>query len=384
MQSSEMLMELLIFLLIIAALLIIYYYTRVYRKPKIDKGSYLAALEYLADGNEKWAIQKFKETVRDDSENVQAYLRLGDLLRKRGFANNALKIHKDLTFRGNLSGEIKDKIQFSLLLDYEAAGNYKAAIELANTIIENDKTYKNEAALRLLNYLEREEKWQEAYLTVKKCFKELTPQLVKKSALYLVFEGLKIQEKGEGRDARIKFKEAMKIDPDCAAAFYYLGKSYYVEDRLEDAIHEWENLCRTLPKKAYLTFKDLERSWFEMGKFTEAEKLYKSILSKDSKNVFATVALAAIHNKKEDFDRALDVMERLGEDHQHDPQIVGFKLKILANKNQYKQAVNQALDYFNKRYDLSERRFECQECQFKIDEPIWICPQCKSIDSFDY
>ncbi|OGB61805.1 MAG: hypothetical protein A2Y94_05155 [Caldithrix sp. RBG_13_44_9] len=384
MQSSDLLMELLIILLVIAALIIIYYYTRVYRKPKADKGSYLAALEYLADGNEKWAIQKFKETVRDDSENVQAYLRLGDLLRKRGFANNALKIHKDLTFRGNLFPEIRDKIQFSLLLDYEATGNYKVAIELANSIIENDKTYQNEAALRLLNYLEREERWQEAFLTIKKCFKELTPLLIKKSALYLVFEGLKIQEKGEGREARIKFKESMKIDPECAAAFYCLGKSYYVEDRLEDAIHEWENLCRTLPKKAYLTFKDLERSWFEMGKFTEAEKLYKGILAKDSKNIFATVALAEIYTKKEDFERALDVLDRLGDENQHDPQIVGFKLKILSNKNQYKQAIHHALDYFNKRYDLSERRFECQECQYKSDEPIWICPQCKSIDSFDF
>ncbi len=44
MQSSDLLMELLIILLVIAALIIIYYYTRVYRKPKADKGSYLAAL----------------------------------------------------------------------------------------------------------------------------------------------------------------------------------------------------------------------------------------------------------------------------------------------------------------------------------------------------
>jgi lipopolysaccharide biosynthesis regulator YciM len=384
MQSSDLLMELLIILLVIAALIIIYYYSKVYRKPKADKSSYLTALEYLADGNEKWAIQKFKETVKEDTENIQAYLRLGDLLRKRGFANNALKIHKDLTFRANLSSEIKAKIQYSLLLDYEATGNYSAAIELANSIIGDEKTFQNEAASRLLNYQEREQKWQEAYLTIKKCFKELTPLLTKKSALYLVFEGLKIQEKGEGREARVKFKEAMKIDPDCAAAYYYLGKSYYLENRLEDAIREWENLCRSLPQKAYLTFKDLERSWFEMGKFTEAEKLYKSILGKDSKNIYATVALAEIYNKKEDYDRALDILDRLSDESQQDPQIVGYKIKVLSHKNQYKQAAHQAMEYFKNRYDLSERRFECQECQYKTNEPIWICPQCKSIDSFDY
>lgn len=384
MQSSDVFMELLIVLLVVAALLIIYYYTRVYRKPQPEKSNYLAALEFLADGNEKWAIQKFKETVREDTENIQAYLRLGDLLRKRGFANNALKIHKDLTFRGNVSDEMKAKIQYSLLLDYEATGNYKAAIELANSIIDNEKFYKNEAATRLLTYLEREGRWQEAYSTIKKCFKDLTSILTKKLALYLVFQGLELQEKNEGREARIKFKEAIKIDPECAAAYYYIGKSYFVEDRLEEAISEWENLCRILPKKAHITFKDLERSWFELGKFTEAEKLYKSILNKDNKNIPATLALAEIYTKKEDFDKALEVLASLNEENQQNPLVIGFRVNIFAHKNQYKQATQHALDFFQKNYKLSERQYECQECQYKSDEPVWICPQCKSIDSFNY
>jgi len=56
MQNPDMLTELLIVILVILVLVIIYYYTRVIRKPKGEKSSYLNALEYLADGNEKWAI----------------------------------------------------------------------------------------------------------------------------------------------------------------------------------------------------------------------------------------------------------------------------------------------------------------------------------------
>ncbi len=193
-----------------------------------------------------------------------------------------------------------------------------------------------------------------------------------------------LQEKNEGREARIKFKEAMKIDPDCAAAYYYLGKSYYMEDRLEEAINEWENLCRTLPKKAHITFKDLERAWFELGKFTEAEKLYKSILTKDNKNIYASLALAEIYTKKEDFDKALEVLANLSEEHQQNPLVMCSKVNILAHKNQYKQATQQALDYFQKACDWNQIQYECQECQYKTAEPMWMCPQCKSIDSFNY
>ncbi|UCF63396.1 MAG: tetratricopeptide repeat protein [bacterium] len=383
MQNPDMLTELLIVILVILVLVIIYYYTRVIRKPKGEKSSYLNALEYLADGNEKWAIQKFKEAVREDTENIDAYLRLADLLRKKGLTSNAMKIHKDLTLRSNLSPEMRNKIQYSLLLDYEELGNYKSAIDIAEKLLEKSQPFQKEISIRLISYLEKEEQWGKAYEFLRKYFKDLTPQHGKKAALYLVFEGLKIQEKGEGREARIKFKEAFKIDTECVAAYYHLGNSYYEENRLTDAIREWERLCDMVPQKSYFAFENLEKAWFDLGKFKEAETLYKKILNKDSRNVHAAIALSEIYNKKEEYDRALDVLERVIEEVPDNPRLLGYKLHILINKNQYKQAAQSAQDYFEIHYPLADFQFICQECQYKTKEPQWICPQCKSINSFD-
>jgi len=377
-----MLTELLIIILVVSALLIIYYYTREYRKPKKDKNHYLEALEHLVDGHEKWAIQKFKEAVREDSENIEAYLRLGDLLRRKGMAANALKIHKDLMLRSNLSQDMRTKIQYSLMLDYENMGNTRLAIETGEVILEEGKSYQNETSARLLNYLEKEARWMEAHNTIKKYFRDIPAQLIKKSALYLVFDGMKLQETGEGRDARIKFKEAIKVDPECEAAYYYLGQSYYVENRLDDAIREWKNLSDQIPRKAYVAYDALERTWFDLGRFTEAEKLYQSILEKDSRNLFAALALARIYEKKEDYDNALAILEHLDDESQHEPRIVGYKIRLLGNKNQYKQASNLALVYFQSNLDLEDVHFVCQECHYRSVEPLWICPQCKSINTF--
>jgi tetratricopeptide (TPR) repeat protein len=204
----------------------------------------------------------------------------------------------------------------------------------------------------------------------------------KKAALYLVFSGIQKQEDGEGREARIKFKEAIKIDKKCAAAYYYLGESYQKENRLEDAIREWERLCETVPQRAHVAFKSLERAWFDLGKFKEAEKLYKNILEKDPDNAFAAIALSEIFNKKEDYDRALDVLSKMTENNLDDPTIVGYHLKTLINKTSYKQAAALAHDYFLMNYGLEGLQFLCQECQYSTETPLWICPQCKSIDSF--
>ena len=383
MQNPDMLTELLIVILVILVLVIIYYFTRVFRKPKGEKSNYLSALEYLTEGNDKWAIQKFKEAVRENSENVEAYLRLGDLLRKKGLTSNALKIHKDLTLRSNLTTEMKSRIQYSLLLDYEETGNYKKAIDIANTLLEDPKTFQKEIAVRTLHHLEKEEEWQNAYNALRRYFKELTPQLKKKAALYLVFDGLKTQGKGEGKEARIKFKEAFKLDPECVAAFYYIGKSYYHEERTADAIREWEKLCETVPQKSYFVFEELEKAWFDLGKFKEAERLYKEILQRDPSNVHAAIALSEIYYKKEEYDRAIQILERISEEKPDDPRLLGYRLQILTHKTQYKLASQLAQDYFQKNYQMADFQFICQECQYKTDEPQWVCPQCKSLDSFD-
>lgn len=383
MQNTNFVTELLIILLILLALGIIYYYTRRIRKGTPSKNNYLAALEHLVDGEYKRAIQKFKEAVREDTENIEAYLRLGDLLRERGMSKNALKIHKDLTFRSSLPEEVVQKVNWSLMLDYEVMGELDKAAEIAQKLLEKDGPYSREAANKLLHYLEQKGEWEEAYNACKKFIKPIPAHLKKRLALYQVFEGLQLMDQDEGRDARIKFKDALKNDPKCAAAYYYLGKSYVQEERLEDAIREWNNLCKKIPEKAHVVFDSLEKAWFELGRFAEAEKLYTDLLSSDGTNVYAALALAEIYDKKGDYDLALDLLERIESNHPDDPRIVGRRIKILFNKGQYKIASSKAIDYFKQHNLLENRKYICQECHYQSIEPLWICPQCKSIDSFN-
>ncbi len=383
MQIEGMLTEFLIIIIVIVALLIIYYLVKFYRKPSKEKSNYLSALEYLADGNDKWALQKFKEAVREDSENVDAYLRLGDLLRKIGLANHALKIHKDLTLRPNLSQDLTNKIQLSLMLDYEILGNLNAAINVAIRILQKEKINNTQLVSKLLTYYEREERWNEALEAVKKYYRKMPVHLEMKSSLYLVFEGMKLQEKGEGKEARLKYRDALKTDMNCPAAYYYLGKSYYAENRLEEAIQEWQNLSNKIPKMAHVAFDELEKTWFDLGKFGEAEKLYRKLLTDDPENIFSAISLAEIYNKKSEFDNALSILDKVAEDKKYHPLVVSAKIQTLSNKSQYKIACTEAISYFQSNFSLSTRHFICQECQYESKEPLWMCPQCKSISSFE-
>ena len=89
---------------------------------------YYAGLRAMISGDSESAFQRFKESVLEDSQNVDAYLRIGDLLRDRGQAQRALSIHQDLASRGGLSQEESLSIRRAITEDQLALGQNSARL----------------------------------------------------------------------------------------------------------------------------------------------------------------------------------------------------------------------------------------------------------------
>lgn len=269
------------------------------------------------------------------------------------------------------------------MLDYEAKGDFSTAASIARELLGQGTTTQKEITQKLISYLERMKQWTAAFEASKRYVKPLSPAVKKKMALYLVFAGLDLRRENEGHSARLKYREALKMDPDCAAAYYYLGKSYSDENRLNEAIKEWKQFCSKMPDHAFIAFPQMERAWFELGKFAEAEKLYQNMLASNPENKAAALALSQIYDKKGDHDRALEILDRIETDESNVLRILGHRFQILFSKGQYKNACNLALEYLRDRKLLSEKTYSCQECQFTSNEPLWMCPQCNSINSYN-
>jgi len=60
------------------------------RRTGRGRGSYVEALRHLVDGNEDLAYTRLVETVRVDTSNIDAYLLLGEMLRRGGNLERAL------------------------------------------------------------------------------------------------------------------------------------------------------------------------------------------------------------------------------------------------------------------------------------------------------
>ncbi len=121
---------------------------------------YSNALYAILKGENTEAVKLLKQVVGQDSDNINAYLQLGNLLRSVN-PQQASKIHQALTVRPKLGKEISKEIHQALALDYIELSDYKRAKIEVDMVLKNDK--KNLWANQLfLQIAEKQRDWERA------------------------------------------------------------------------------------------------------------------------------------------------------------------------------------------------------------------------------
>jgi lipopolysaccharide biosynthesis regulator YciM len=366
----------LLFLGLLATIAINYF-----KKSEDGIEDYINGLEAITDGNNRMAIQKLKNAIRKNTENVEAYIRLGDLLRKEGLAANALKIHKELLLRTNLSKPQRGRLYRALAVDYKNAGKYDLALKYANLYIKEIDA-KDSAVLKVqLELFENLKKWNQAFQLLKSA-PELIPDQKNRLALYKVMIGDELVKEKKEKDARISYKEALKQEEYNAAAYLGIGDSYWREERKEEAVDYWVELAGNNPRYAFLTFSRLEKAWFEMGEFANMQVFYQSLIRKYPELVDPVVALSRIHLKKGEYDEALKLVEALLKKNPGNSLVIALKLKIQIGREDIKTLKTECLEFLDTFFLKKKTDCKCSVCGYVSDKEMWHCPKCNAWNSF--
>ena len=350
-------------------------------KRKVSPKLYIDALKALLAGDEKLAFQRFKDVARGDPNNVDAYLKLGDLLRKRKKFDKALQIHKELTLRPSLSTEEKSEVWKSLAEDYIASKNHEKAISLLEELRKTNED-DNWVNHKLISEYEETQRWEDAFELKKKLSKHKDDEANKVLALYKVFWGKTWADKDELHKARVAYKEALNYDETCIPAYIYLGEAYFRDEKLEDAVEYWRKLLDVVSSAGYLIFEKLEKTLFELGQYGEMAEIYDKILSENPKNIYALFYLANIYEKKGSSDLAIEKYRQILD---IDPHFLSAKLR-LAKLYQEEGRSEKSLDLLDSLIESlppARKEFICDQCRYKSLEPLWKCPHCGKLSSFD-
>ena len=371
---------LIILLATLAAVRFVYIYVKRRKSKRLGRTPYLDALHLLIEGNKEEALEQLKRTVREDTDNIMAYVILGDIFRDNGFPIRAAKIHRNLLVRGDLTEAQIEIVLYHLVLDYRTTNMLDKAIEMAERLIHRNK--KNlEYKKLLLSFYEEKGDWDKAFFyrqSANKWFKMQDQDIL---ALYKVQSGLDFTKKGAEREGRIRFREAIKFDKKCIPAYLYWGDSYRREGRNEDASKVWHDFTVKNPEFAFLAFNRLKDVLYDLGRYSEIEGIYQEIIQKKPKDPTVYLNLAELYKKQDKMDQAIELCRTVLDTHPESPRARHLLVQFLHQKGDDALALEEALQILNREM-VKQLSFRCSHCGTESQEPLWHCPQCHRWKTF--
>jgi lipopolysaccharide assembly protein B len=354
-----------LFLLLVAAVFYIGYERLFRRSNKPDSSLYVESLRDLLDGRQESAFTKLRQVVAEDSANLDAYLRLGMILRDNNRPERALQVHRDLTLRPGLTRSDRVAILRQLASDYLALNDLNMAEAALKELVSMNPD-DHWAHTKFLALQEKAHKWDTAYETAAQILHLEANKSKKPLARYKFLAGDQLFRKREYHKARILFKEAIGLDPTYTSAYLAIGDSYCEEDRFEDAVTFWGKLISSVPDQGHLVIDRLKKTLFDLGRFGDIQDICKSILEHSPKNREAHQALAEFYEKKGDLDQAAELWRKVIEDYPDNNRAVLELVRVYLEKGDQKK-ITQLLRSIERKREDQERK---QPGQSVTSDPV--------------
>ena len=216
------------------------------RSSTLIDPEYFKGLNYVLNQQPDKAIEVFIRMLEVDSETVETHLALGNLFRRRGEVDRAIRIHQNLIARPSLDRKQRAFASLELGMDYMSSGLLDRAETLFLELVESN-LHLNQACTELLEIYQQEKDWENA---------------------------IKIARKLETISGEKLNSIIAQFYCECADSALVDGNMRVVKDNVRQAISSYPNCVRASLIEAQM--------YQRIGKVKLAIKSYKSIESQDS------------------------------------------------------------------------------------------------------
>lgn len=363
---------------------IYFYYQSLARKPlrRTELDAFEKGLYDLLDGDLHNSLKSLHLAAKEDPDNIFIRVRIGEVFRRLGDLDRAMKIHLELANREHLSSSERIAVLRALVEDFEAANLPQNALKYLDQILALNK--ENTWALeRSLKHLAEKGDW-EAYLQTSRRLANLLHQPInsRRMAIVSTLEGDRLVASGKGKDGRLRYREAIRYDPAFPAPYLGLAESYRQEKRYDEALKEIESLIEHSPNFAELGFPILEAVLFEQNRFDEVEEYYQKLIQQHLHLVRAYVALSKILQRKGENEKALKILKD-GLEANPANELIQYELaNLLRQMNRVDELAKLGLEVM-KRLAPPTSSYTCKVCGYTTEKLRWYCPSCGSWESFN-
>lgn len=368
---------------IVILIILVALFRRGQGRPSPDKEkdqAYARVVGCLIDGRRDEALKHLKEAVRLNPENVEAYIKLGDLLREKGDVERALQVHRELTVRHGLDASTERELYRSLAKDYLAAGRFGDAKVASEKLLDFDR--KDEGALAIMGRVfEGTGELEKAYDIQEELVKRVGRDGSSFLALYRSYIGADYLARGEKRKARKSFENALNTDRDCLPALLYLGDIHYADGDRRKAIERWVALASRFPQSAYIVYGRLEKAYYESGTFGDIERVYEDVLRSKPNDIPTMLAVAEMNRKRGAFDEAMRLVKETLEIDPDCRRARQLLVRLKLEKGDTQDALEDVLSFLEESKP-GESDFMCSHCGHRSKEVLFRCPDCHKWNTY--
>ena len=342
------------------------------RAPK----AYFKGLNYLLNEQQDQAIDAFIEAVQNDPDTTELHFALGNLFRRRGEYNRAVRVHEHLLSRGDLSRADRERAQHALALDFLKAGLLDRAEDALRRL--EGTPFETQARMALLAIYERSRDWAQATEITQRMQDAQQGDFSTRQAHYLCEQALAQAARGELGAAQALLERAVAAAPHAPRARIELARLQQRRGQAAAALATLQDLAHAAPAALALAAPLLVETATATGREAEVQALlqrhYAEMHSLDL--LEAIVALDAASGRPDAAGREWYVRHL-----EKEPSLVAAT-KWLASETllheQFHPQIQRALEQATKPLT----RYRCAACGFEARQHFWQCPGCQTWDSY--
>jgi lipopolysaccharide biosynthesis regulator YciM len=352
--------------------------TRQWKREQRDAPkAYFKGLNLLLNEQQDKAIDAFIEAVQNDPDTSELHFALGNLFRRRGEYERAVRVHQHLLQRGDLPRAERERAQYALAQDFFKAGLFDRAEEAFAAL--RGTPFETEAQLALLSLFERSREWRKAADVARHLEQSGAASFASRIANYLCELALEAQSRHADAEADAQalalLTEARKTAPQAARAHVLLGQMLTRQQAPEQAMAAYAQLLTARPEAFNLVAGDYAEAALVCG---AADKALLTLQAQYQRAPSMHLLLAIAKLEPD----AAAQRQRLVNHLRTEPALSAARLLLAQSKSRLSEEeaplVAAALD----RAARPLQRYRCAACGFEAQHYFWQCPGCLSWDTY--
>lgn len=346
---------------------------QVRRESQTSPKAYYKGLNLLLNEQQDKAIDAFIEAVQHDPDTTELHFALGNLFRRRGEFERAVRVHQHLLDRADLGDTDRDRAQHALAQDFMKAGLFDRA-EHAYKALEGSP-FDTEARLALLNLYERSRDWRAAAETAAALERSGTGSFGTRIAHHWCELALEADAKGQRDEADEALKKARDAAPHAARPMLLAGQRALKSGQPQQALQHWQALFLRDPASFHLVAQDYADTALACGQADEARRLLEQAYEREP-GMDLLRALARLEGTE------LGANPRLLPHLKSQPTLSAAQALLGRPASEWSDERAAAVQAAVTKAARPMQRYRCAACGFEAQRYFWQCPGCLGWDSF--